>query len=153
MAIPGGGVLLVDPGEKCPGKGCLLLVNPVCVGQLSSFSASRLKPVKSPLDLYHYGVNKIIDRTNTCPSGHLHLARETTCKLLLHTRRCHIWKASSPAVPSIWDPSAIPPSHQLWYRFSFLLLWKPFELSKQVLFNIIPSYQSQEKKRWPLQRM
>lgn len=39
-----------------------------------------------------------------------------------------------------------PHSHQPWFRFSFLLLWKSFELSKQVLFNIVPSYQSQEKK-------
>lgn len=30
MAIPGGGVLLAELGEKCPGKRCLLLVNPVC---------------------------------------------------------------------------------------------------------------------------
>lgn len=30
MAIPGGVVLLADPGKKCPGKGCFLLVNPVC---------------------------------------------------------------------------------------------------------------------------
>lgn len=34
---------------------------------------------------------------------------------------------------------------------SFLSLWKPFELSKQVLFNNVPPYQSQEKKRGPLQ--
>lgn len=30
MAIPEGGVLLTEPSEKCPGKGCFLLANPVC---------------------------------------------------------------------------------------------------------------------------
>lgn len=98
----------------------------------------------TPLDLYCNGVRRTISRMNTCPSYHL-LARETPCKLLLHTRRGHTWQPPSGAILRL-SFSNPPHSHQHWFRFSFLLLWKSFELSKQVLFNIVPSYQSQEKK-------
>lgn len=38
MAIPGGGTFLTDPGDKCPGKDCFLLVNPVCGAVILLFS-------------------------------------------------------------------------------------------------------------------
>lgn len=94
------------------------------VGQLSSFSAVRLKSVASPPDLYYYGVKKIIGRMNTCPSCHL-LARETPCKLLLHTRRCHTWKPSSAAITRLFFSHPLQTSALIQILFSSTLeiLW------------------------------
>lgn len=71
-----------------------------------------------------YGVKKIIGRTNTCPLCHL-LARQTSCKLLLHTRRCRTWKPPSPAIPRLSFSHSTPPSALVQILFSSTLetLW------------------------------